>query len=76
WGRPKSRSLFQELRPEQSVAYVADQYIAVDRALAEYNPNAVVVKGLDIGHTDPMLTLPYGGQVHIDPPAQRITVTY
>ena len=76
WGRPKSRSLFQKLTPEQSVAYVADQYIAVDRALTEYNPDAVVVKGLDIGHTDPMLTLPYGGQVRIDPAASRITVTY
>ncbi|WP_410789903.1 S66 peptidase family protein [Kribbella sp. C-35] len=76
WGRPKSTSLDQQLTPEQSVAYVADQYIAVDRALAEYNPNAVVVKGLDIGHTDPQQVLPYGGQVHVDPAAARITVTY
>ncbi|MEU8223216.1 S66 peptidase family protein [Kribbella sp. NPDC048915] len=76
WGRPKSRSLFTELTDEQSVAYVTDQYLAVDRALTEYHPDAVVVKGLDIGHTDPMLVLPYGGPVQIDPVAQRITVTY
>jgi muramoyltetrapeptide carboxypeptidase LdcA involved in peptidoglycan recycling len=76
WGRPKSRSLDRTLTPEQSVAYVTDQYIAVDRALAEYNPDAVVVKGLDIGHTDPMLVVPYGGPVRVDPAAQRITVTY
>jgi len=76
WGRPKSRALDRTMTPEQSVAYVADQYIAVDRALAEYNPDAVVVKGLDIGHTDPMLVLPYGGPVRVDPAAQRITVTY
>jgi muramoyltetrapeptide carboxypeptidase LdcA involved in peptidoglycan recycling len=76
WGRPKSAALGQELTPEESVAYVNDQYAAVDRALAEYNPNAVVVKGLDIGHTDPQLVLPYGGQIRIDPPAQRITVNY
>lgn len=76
WGRPKSSSLFQELTPEESVAYVTGQYLAVDRALAEYNPDAVVVKGLDIGHTDPMLVLPYGGPVRVDPAAQRITVTY
>jgi muramoyltetrapeptide carboxypeptidase LdcA involved in peptidoglycan recycling len=76
WGRPKSTSLFHTLTPEESVAYITGQYLAVDRALAEYNPNAVLVKGLDIGHTDPMLVLPYGGQVRIDPGAQRITVTY
>ncbi|MGW6282491.1 S66 family peptidase [Kribbella sp. NPDC055071] len=76
WGRPKSSALFQELTPEQSVAYVNDQYNAVDRALAEYNPNAVVVKGLDIGHTDPQLVLPYGGQVRITPTTKQITVTY
>jgi muramoyltetrapeptide carboxypeptidase LdcA involved in peptidoglycan recycling len=76
WGRPKSTSLFQELTPEESVAYVTGQYLAVDRALAEYNPTAVVVKGLDIGHTDPQQILPYGGEVHIDPAAERITVVY
>ncbi|WP_327640293.1 LD-carboxypeptidase [Kribbella sp. NBC_00482] len=76
WGRPKSSSLSNELTAEESVAYVTGQYLAVDRALAEYNPNAVVVKGLDIGHTDPQQVLPYGGQIHIDPAEQRITVTY
>lgn len=76
WARPKSTSLFQKLTPEESVAYITGQYLAVDRALAEYNPDAVLVKGLDIGHTDPMQVLPYGGQVRIDPAAERITVTY
>jgi muramoyltetrapeptide carboxypeptidase LdcA involved in peptidoglycan recycling len=76
WGRPKSWSLDQRLTPEESVAYVTGQYLAVDRALAEYNPNALVVKGLDIGHTDPQQILPYGGQIRIDPAAERITVTY
>lgn len=76
WGRPKSSSLEREATPAESVAYVTSQYLAVDRALAEYNPNAVVVKGLDIGHTDPQQILPYGGQIHIDPAAERITVTY
>ena len=61
WGRPKARSLSNELTAEESAAYVTGQYLAVDRALAEYNPNAVVVKGLDIGHTDPQQVLPYGG---------------
>ncbi|MEV0291529.1 MULTISPECIES: S66 peptidase family protein [unclassified Kribbella] len=76
WGRPKSWALDHHTTPSEAVAYVTGQYLAVDRALAEYNPSAVVVKGLDIGHTDPQLILPYGGQVSIDPAAQRITVTY
>jgi muramoyltetrapeptide carboxypeptidase LdcA involved in peptidoglycan recycling len=76
WGRPKSSSLMQEMTPAESVAYVTGQYLAVDRALAEYNPNALVVKGLDIGHTDPQQVLPYGGQIQIDPAAERITVVY
>jgi muramoyltetrapeptide carboxypeptidase LdcA involved in peptidoglycan recycling len=76
WGRPKSTSLDHVLTPAESVAYVTGQYLAVDRALTEYNPNAVVVKSLDIGHTDPQQLLPYGGQTHVNPTAQRITVTY
>jgi muramoyltetrapeptide carboxypeptidase LdcA involved in peptidoglycan recycling len=76
WARPKSWSLTQHLTPEESVAYVIGQYLAVDRALAEYNPSAVVVKGLDIGHTDPQQVLPYGGQARVDPATNRITVTY
>jgi muramoyltetrapeptide carboxypeptidase LdcA involved in peptidoglycan recycling len=76
WGRPKSWSLENHSTPAESVAYVTGQYLAVDRALMEYNPSAVVVKGLDIGHTDPAQILPYGGQAHVDPVNQRITVTY
>ncbi|MFF0344924.1 S66 peptidase family protein [Kribbella sp. NPDC004875] len=76
WGRPKSWSLEQHLTPDESAEYVFAQYLAVDRALQEYNPTAVVVKGLDLGHTDPQFILPYGGQVRIDPAAERITVSY
>lgn len=76
WGRPKSWALDHHTTPAEAVAYVTGQYLAVDRALAEYNPSAVVVKGLDIGHTDPQQILPYGGQITITPATQRITVTY
>ena len=76
WARPKSWSFEHPLSPAASASYVSDQYAAVERALAEYNPTAVLVTGLDIGHTDPQLVLPYGGQARIDPPTTRITVTY
>jgi muramoyltetrapeptide carboxypeptidase LdcA involved in peptidoglycan recycling len=60
----------------ESVKFVEDQYAAVRRAVGEYHPDLVLVTGLDIGHTDPQLILPYGGQARVDPGARRITVTY
>ncbi|MDE3094304.1 MAG: LD-carboxypeptidase, partial [Acidobacteriota bacterium] len=54
----------------------AEQEQAVLRALDTYNPTAIVVYGPDFGHTDPQWVLPYGGQMTIDGPARRISVTY
>ncbi|GAA3587128.1 S66 peptidase family protein [Kribbella ginsengisoli] len=76
WGRPKSRSLEHRSTAEESAAYVEGQYSAIRRALAEYKPDALLVTGLDIGHTDPQQVLPYGGTASIDPVAQRISVIY
>jgi muramoyltetrapeptide carboxypeptidase LdcA involved in peptidoglycan recycling len=76
WGRPKSWALDKQLTSEQSASYVEGQYAAVGRALAEYNPSALLVTGVDIGHTDPQQVLPYGGMGRVDPVAGRITVTY
>ena len=76
WGRPKAWSLDNHTSPEEAAAYVEAQYAAAARALAEYNPSALLVTGIDLGHTDPQLVLPYGGNVVIDPAERRITVTY
>lgn len=76
WGRPKAWSLFDQCTPDESAQFTDEQYDAVRRALSEYNPEALLVTGLDIGHTDPNLVLPYGGPVRVDGPARRITVTY
>jgi muramoyltetrapeptide carboxypeptidase LdcA involved in peptidoglycan recycling len=76
WARPKSWSLDRRSTPEESAAYVEAQYAAARRALAEYRPDALLVTGLDIGHTDPQLVVPYGGTASIDPAAQRISVIY
>ncbi|TCO46794.1 muramoyltetrapeptide carboxypeptidase LdcA involved in peptidoglycan recycling [Kribbella antiqua] len=76
WGRPKSWALDQRLSADESATYVESQYAAARRALAEYNPSALLVTGLDIGHTDPQQILPYGGLARLDPAASRITVTY
>jgi muramoyltetrapeptide carboxypeptidase LdcA involved in peptidoglycan recycling len=76
WGRPKAWDFERPLTADEGERFVADQYDAVRRALREYNPGAMLVAGLDIGHTDPQLVLPYGGRVRIDGPARRISVTY
>ena len=61
--------------PERHV-YRERQQDAIMRALAAYNPHAMVVFGIDFGHTDPQWILPYGGTVTVDGPARRITAHY
>jgi muramoyltetrapeptide carboxypeptidase LdcA involved in peptidoglycan recycling len=61
---------------QESRAYVDDQYAAARQLLAQYNPDVVLVTGLDIGHTDPQQVLPYGGHARVDPSTHHITVTY
>lgn len=75
-GRPKGWSFEQPNDGSQRAAYVADQRAAVLRALDEYHPGVLTVFGLDIGHTDPMLVMPFGGQVRVDSVECRIVVTY
>jgi muramoyltetrapeptide carboxypeptidase LdcA involved in peptidoglycan recycling len=57
-------------------AFRNDQRDAVLQAVSTYNPGAVVVIGPDFGHTDPQYVVPYGGQMTVDGPARRITMTY
>ncbi|WP_329107373.1 LD-carboxypeptidase [Micromonospora sp. NBC_01699] len=75
-GRPKAWDFEQPKDAEGKRAYTEAQRAAVLRVLAEYNPDAVAVFGLDVGHTDPQLIVPYGGLARIDPTARRITVRY
>lgn len=56
--------------------YRAEQRAAVLRAVEQYAPRAMVVMGPDFGHTDPQYVLPYGGQMTVDGPNRRITVSY
>ncbi|WBQ04109.1 S66 family peptidase [Kribbella sp. CA-293567] len=76
WGRPKSWALDRRSTPEESAAFVEAQYAAARRALAEYKPDALLVTGLDIGHTDPQLVLPYGGIATLTPATRSISVSY
>ena len=57
-------------------AFRNDQRDAVLRAVEMYNPGALVVIGPDFGHTDPQYVIPYGGEMTVDGPARRVTMTY
>ena len=66
-------SVFNAPRPVADRArYREEQQAAVLRAVDTYNPDAMVVFGVDFGHTDPQWVLPYGGRLTVDGPAQRI----
>jgi muramoyltetrapeptide carboxypeptidase LdcA involved in peptidoglycan recycling len=66
-------SVFHSPRPvAERERYREEQRAAVLRAVEIYNPGAMVVLGVDFGHTDPQWVLPYGGRLTVDGPAQRI----
>ena len=57
---------------EERRAYRDGQREAVLKAVKDYNPAAMVVFGVDFGHTDPQWILPYGGSMTVDGPNRRI----
>ena len=67
-GGPKTEAEAADLR--------ADRREAVLRAVADYNPDLVVVLDVDFGHTSPQLVLPYGGWVTVDGEQQVITAHF
>ncbi|WP_446212683.1 S66 family peptidase [Micromonospora sp. IBSANI012] len=75
-GRPKAWD-FDNPRPvADRLAWAEAQREAVSRALAPYRPDAVAVFDVDLGHTDPQLIIPYGGEIRVDAVERRISVRY
>ncbi len=73
FARPKAWS---PERPDMRERYTEDQRAAVGRAMAEYAPMTPYVVGVDCGHADPMVVMPIGGEVTLDPVAGRVVLTY
>jgi muramoyltetrapeptide carboxypeptidase LdcA involved in peptidoglycan recycling len=71
-GAAKAASLDSRPPAEERARYRDDQRAAVLKALATYNPRAMVVFGVEFGHTTPQHVLPYGGQITVNGPARRI----
>jgi muramoyltetrapeptide carboxypeptidase LdcA involved in peptidoglycan recycling len=72
----KATALFDPRPVEGRAAYREEQRAAVLEVMAAYNPEAMVVFGVDFGHTSPQWVLPYGGRITVDGPARRITAHY
>ena len=75
-GRAKAWALDRRLTPAASAEYRTAQRAMVERAFAEYNPDATVVFDVEFGHTEPQVVIPFGGRVRVDGPARSITVWY
>lgn len=76
WGRPMASFDAVRRTPEEARAWRAEHCESVLRAVAEYNPEMVVVLDVDFGHTSPQYVLPYGGRLTIDGAAQRIVAHF
>ncbi|MEH1097637.1 S66 family peptidase [Micromonospora sp. CPCC 205561] len=75
-GRAKAWDFERPHTPVERRDWADAQRDAVTRALAAYRPDAVVVFDVDLGHTDPQLIVPYGGEVRVDAVARRVSVRY
>jgi muramoyltetrapeptide carboxypeptidase LdcA involved in peptidoglycan recycling len=74
--RPTSTNSTRPLRQEERQKFRGDQREAVLRAFSQYAPGAMIVFGVDFGHTDPQWIIPYGGRLTVDGPKRRITAHY
>ena len=75
-GTAKASSLDRLTSAAEREHYRAAQREAVLGAFARYNPEAMIVFGVDIGHTDPQWVVPYGGAMTIHGPGRTITAHY
>ena len=75
-GTAKAASLQHPTPLDERQRYRTEQREAVLRALRDYNPSAMAVFGVDIGHTDPQWIVPFGGAMTVDGPGRRIVAHY
>ena len=75
-GLARAINVGEQATDEERDRYRADQRAAVLRAFERYNPAAMIVFDVDIGHTDPQWVLPYGGMLTVDGPNRSITARY
>lgn len=71
-GRPPTRSHEQNPGTETREAYREQQRTAIREVIHEYNQEALVVYGLDFGHTSPTAPIPIGDHVVLNPVTESV----
>jgi muramoyltetrapeptide carboxypeptidase LdcA involved in peptidoglycan recycling len=71
-GRAKARTYEEDPGPEARQAHRERQRDVVRETVARYSPDAPVLTDFDFGHTDPIVPVPIGGRVTVDPAAERV----
>lgn len=71
-GRAKARTYEHDPGPEARAAHRERQREVIRDRMARYDPSAPVVFDFDAGHTDPIVPVPIGGKVTVDPADERV----
>ena len=73
-GRIPGRNRTRQPSRETQKHYREAVRSAIRQQVARYNPDAPLVFGLDWGHTTPIVPLPLGSEMEVDPRRKRIAV--
>lgn len=71
-GRPKTRSQFKTQSQKEREEYRENQKKNIEEQVTKYNEKANIVFNVDFGHTDPIVPIPIGEKVKIDPFEEKI----
>jgi muramoyltetrapeptide carboxypeptidase LdcA involved in peptidoglycan recycling len=74
--RPAAQGFGAIVSDAEVATYARAQRESILRALDTYNPGVPAVFGVEAGHTDPQVILPYGGEVTVDAVARRVIAHY
>ncbi|WP_306214852.1 S66 family peptidase [Actinoplanes sp. RD1] len=76
FAQAKGTAIGNEKPVAEREKYREEQREAVLKAFATYHPEAMIVFGVDFGHTSPQWILPYGGRITVDGPARKVTAHF
>jgi muramoyltetrapeptide carboxypeptidase LdcA involved in peptidoglycan recycling len=71
-GRPQTRSHEHDPGTEARETYREQQRSTIRDIVHRYNPDAVMVSGLDFGHTSPTAPVPIGDRIVVDPTTKTV----
>lgn len=75
-GRAKAWEFDKQNALEQRHEYREAQRAMILKIVRAYNKNVPIVQGLDFGHTDPQIPMPYGSSCRIDGASKRVFVEF